>query len=241
MKNGNETRCNANTEDSLPEQAGADPQLQMVVHPQAHAPIRPSDISTLVQRTDSRLQVVVHPHAQVTPPTNSEISSLVQRDVSQLQMITQPQAQNLMLSSANCDVTSLVSRDDSQLQMAVRPQAQMLSPIMTGPIPERYTHFFNIPMTDKHLNRMSKYINTSWKLTSVATELGMTKSDVDPYIENYKNFMEAAFHFLVRWKQQVINTDSAWKQILNALRDAGVFQSWQHLMGFCDMLFNVNV
>ncbi len=105
---------------------------------------------------------------------------------------------------------------------------------------EQYTQYFNTPLKAWHINRMAKYINTTWKLTSLAAELRMDKFQVEPYLENYKNVVEASFNFLVDWKQNVVCDETAWKQILYALRETGVFPNLQKLKEFCATLFETH-
>ncbi len=106
-------------------------------------------------------------------------------------------------------------------------------------ISQQCAQYFNIPMTNRHIHRISEHINTSLKLTSVALELKMSKSQVDPFLENYKNIVEASLNFLMDWKNQRENSESAWKEILFSLWHAEVFPSTQELIEFCATLFNI--
>ncbi len=83
---------------------------------------------------------------------------------------------------------------------------------------------------------MSRHINTTWKLTSLGSELGMNRSGMDIYTQNYRNVREASFNFLVDWRQQITTDNEAtWRQILSALLEAEVFTQEQ-LIEFSDTL-----
>ena len=86
---------------------------------------------------------------------------------------------------------------------------------------------------------MAKHVNTSLKLKFLASELEMTQFQIDPYLENNNNIVEASFKLLIDWKNQIVCTETSWKNILEALYHAQVFPSVQHLTEFCSTLFNI--
>ncbi len=136
------------------------------------------------------------------------------------------------------DITNIVPAETNQQGEIVpaEPTALIMPNIVGLHLSEQHIELLTSPINEWHLNRMSKHVNTSWKLTALASELRMDKSQIEPYLENYNNVVEASFNFLVDWKQQMINNNTAWKQIIYSLLKAGVFPSPQHLMGVLDTL-----
>ncbi len=132
------------------------------------------------------------------------------------------------------DLASLDGNRDPQLQLVATQAGSANRHGIHLP-----AQFFKKPVTEKQLNRMSKHINTALKLRQLAAELGKNQSEVEVYIENHRNIVEASFKFLIDWRYQNVCPETAWRNILYALYDAQVFPSKHHLIEFCNALFNI--